>query len=67
MTPRAWILRAVSIFPATRRGLEALAEHHGAPQPRKLVNDMIKAGELAVYGVRKHARWGKPGLKLRRR
>ncbi len=66
MTPAGWILRAVKPDrggPTHRSVLEHLAEHHGAECGKTLINDLIAAGKLALYGKKRASRWGLPKLK----
>jgi hypothetical protein len=66
MLPETYVLRAVTPDPAGAGGptyrtvLEALAEHHGAPDGAKCITDLIATGKLAQYGKKRGARWGLP-------
>ncbi len=67
MLPSAWVLRAVSDFPATRLTLETLAERHGAKSGKGVVDGLISEGRLVMIGERRGARYGLPGRKVVRR
>lgn len=44
--------------PRSRAVLDGLARHHGAD--RKVVDELIRRGELVKYSDKRHARWGAP-------
>lgn len=60
MTPEAWLIRAVTEIPATRRTCLALLEHHGAHDARAAMKALLLAGSIEKTGSTRKARYRVP-------
>lgn len=67
MLPSAWVLRAVSEFPATRNTLAGIAERHGAKDGSAVVDGLVGEGRLVMIGEKRASRYCLPEKAPRRR
>lgn len=60
MLPSAWVLRAVSEFPATKNTLAGIAERHGAINGDAVVDGLVSERRLVMIGEKRATRYCLP-------